>query len=289
MSAEQQAPRSILTIHAHPDDESSKGPGTISRYARQGVRTTLVCCTGGEAGDVLNPALADDPAVVADLPAVRAAELKSAAQVIGYDEVVMLGYRDSGMPDTDHNAHPEAFANADHDEAVGRLVEVIRRVRPQVVVTYPESQRMYPHPDHLRVTDISLPAFDLAGDPTAYPEAGRPWSPSKLYATVWSRQRVVDTHQAFLDLGLESPFDDKWLARPDQDHLVVARIEVENRVRRDALLCHVTQVDPESPFWFGLPEEVQDRIHPYDDYSIVRTRVPVEPVEDDLFAGVDRW
>lgn len=281
------SPRSILTVHAHPDDESSKGAGTIARCARQGVRTTLVCCTGGEAGDVLNPALADDQAIADDLPAVRAAELKAAAGVIGYDEVVMLGYRDSGMPDTEHNHHPDAFANADQHEAVGRLVEVIRRVRPQVVVTYPESQRRYPHPDHLRVTDISVPAFELAGDPTAYPEAGDPWSPSKMYATIWSRQRIVDTHQAFVDLGLDSPFDDEWLARPGQDHLIVARIEVENRIRREALLSHLTQVDPESPFWFGLPPDVQDRIHPFDEYAIVRTRVPVEPVEDDLFAGLD--
>ena len=139
----------------------------------------------------------------------------------------MLGYCGSGMPESDANHHPEAFARVDLDEAVARLVEVIRRVRPQVVVTYPESQKMYPHWPS-RVTEISLPAFDLAGDPSAYPEAGDPWTPQKLYATVWSKQRVMATHQAFVELGLESPFDQQWLDRPGQDHLIVARIAVHN-------------------------------------------------------------
>jgi len=93
---------SILTVHAHPDDESSKGPGTIRRYADSGVHTTLVCCTGGEAGDILNPAM-DRPEVVDNLEQVRRDELKLAAEVIGYDEVVWLGFRDSGMPDSDVN------------------------------------------------------------------------------------------------------------------------------------------------------------------------------------------
>jgi mycothiol S-conjugate amidase len=155
---------SLLTVHAHPDDESSKGAGTVARYRDEGVRTTLVCCTGGEAGDILNPAM-DTPEVRADLPAVRMQELERATKVIGFDEVVLLGYRDSGMPDSETNAHPEAFANADLDEAAGRLVEVIRRTRPQVVITYADDQRGYPHPDHLMVHDITVPAFERAGDP----------------------------------------------------------------------------------------------------------------------------
>jgi mycothiol S-conjugate amidase len=276
---------SLLTVHAHPDDESSKGAGTVARYRAEGVRTTLVCCTGGEAGDILNPAM-DVPEVRSDIGAVRRRELETAAGLIGYDEVVWLGYRDSGMPDTDANSHVEAFANADLTEAIGRLVAVIRRVRPQVIVTYPEDQKGYPHPDHLKVTEICIPAFDLAGDPGSYPEAGPAWAPSKMYATVWSKQRVTATHEAFLNHGLDSPFDAKWLERPGQDHLIGARIEVDNAVRRAALLAHETQVDPTSPFWFGLPPEVQDEIHPFDEYQLLRSRVPVQPVEDDLFAGV---
>ena len=276
---------SILTVHAHPDDESSKGPGTISLYSSQGVRTTLVCCTGGEVGDILNPAM-DRVEVQKDLAAVRRAELDSAAAIIGYDEVVMLGYRDSGMPDSDHNKHPEAFANATLDAAAGRLVEIIRRVRPQVVVTYPEVQNRYPHPDHLQVTAISLSAFERAGDSHWYPEAGAPYEPIKLYAPVWSKQRLLLVHQAFLDRGLKSPYDKKWLSGKDRDDRITAVIPVDNAVRRKALLAHATQVDPQSPFWFGLPDDVQDAIHPYEEYMLLRSRIPTDEVEDDLFAGV---
>ena len=278
---------SILTVHAHPDDESSKGPGTIRQYADSGIRTTLVCCTGGEAGDILNPAM-DRPEVVENLKDVRRGELDEAATVIGYDEVVMLGYRDSGMPDTEPNAHPDAFANADLDEAVGRLVAIIRRVCPQVVVTYPEVQNRYPHPDHLQVTNICLPAFDRAGDPAWYPEAGEPFVPQKLYAPIWSKKRLLLTHQAFLDRGLESPYDEKWLSGRDRDDRITAVIEVDNAVRRKALLAHATQVDPKSPFWFGLPDDVLDAIHPYEEYMLLRSRIDVDPdeIETDLFAGL---
>jgi mycothiol S-conjugate amidase len=151
----------LLTVHAHPDDESSKGAGTVAKYHAQGVHTVLVCCTGGEEGDILNPAM-DKPEVRDRLHEVRMEELDRAAEIIGYDEVVLLGYRDSGMPDTPANQHPDCFACAPLDEAVGRLVAVIRRTRPQVVVTYADDQQGYLHPDHLRVHDISIVAFDAA-------------------------------------------------------------------------------------------------------------------------------
>ena len=276
----------LLTVHAHPDDEASKGAGTVARYHDEGVRTVLVTCTGGEAGDILNPAM-DRPEVVADLPAVRRRELARAADIIGYDEVVLLGYRDSGMPDTPANAHPEAFANAPLDEAVGRLVEVIRRERPQVVVTYPDDQSGYPHPDHLRVHDISVLAFEQAGEPDAHVGAGEPWQPLKLYYSVWSRRRMQAMHERFGELGLESPFTDAWFERPSHDHRITTSIHLDgyNDVRMDALLAHETQVDPTSPFWFGLPRDVQATIHPYDDYILARSLVDTEPPETDLFAG----
>ena len=277
----------LLSVHAHPDDESSKGAGTVARYHAEGVRTVLVTCTGGEAGDILNPAM-DRPEIVADLPAVRRRELDRAAGIIGYDEIAMLGYRDSGMPDTPPNAHPDAFANAPLDDAVGRLVAAIRRERPQVVVTYPDEQSRYPHPDHLRVHDISLLAFDQAGDPDAHPNAGDPWQPLKLYYTVWSRKRMEAMHRRFGELGIESPFDDRWFERPSDDHRITTSIDIDgfNEVRLDALLAHETQVDPTSPFWFGLPRHEQVTIHPYDDYILARSLVDTTPPETDLFAGV---
>ena len=170
------APLCLLTVHAHPDDEASKGAGTVSRYRAEGIRTVLVCCPGGEEGEILNPAR-DRPEVIENLPEVRRAELDAAATAIGYHEVVMLGYRDSGMPESEANARPEAFANAPMDESVGRLVEIIRRERPQVILTYGDDQEFYPHPDHLMVHTISVPAFHRAGDPTWRPELGPAWTP----------------------------------------------------------------------------------------------------------------
>src|SRR5579872_5793566 len=125
----------LMTVHAHPDDEASKGPATVARYHDEGVHTVLVCCTGGEEGDILNPAM-DRPEVRENLSEIRRQELEESTRIIGYDEVVMLGYRDSGMPDSEANADPRCFAKAPLEEAVGRLVAVIRRVRPQVMVTY---------------------------------------------------------------------------------------------------------------------------------------------------------
>jgi mycothiol S-conjugate amidase len=281
------APLRLLSVHAHPDDEASKGAALVARYTAEGIGATLVCCTGGEQGEVLNPAM-DRPDVLADLPAVRRAELEASVAVIGYDRLDLLGYLDSGMPDTEANADPRNFANAPLDEAVERLVRIIRRDRPQVVVTYPDDQGHYPHPDHLRVHEISVPAFDRAGDPSWYPDAGDPWEPLKLYYTVWSRNRIVAMHEKMLELGIESPYDERWFDRPDQDDRITTRVDVGRfvGVRGQALIAHATQIDPESKFWFGLPDEVQAEVYPWDDYVLASSRVPTELPEDDLFAGV---
>jgi mycothiol S-conjugate amidase len=277
----------LLSVHAHPDDESSKGAGTIARYSAEGVHTVLVCCTGGEEGDILNPAM-DRPDVRDNLAEVRMQELARAAGVIGYDEVVLLGYRDSGMPETPANSHPESFAQADLDEAAGRLVAEIRRTRPHVVLTYHEDQKRYPHPDHLRVHDVSVLAFDRAGDPEAHPDAGEPWQPLKLYYAEWSRARLEAMHQKFLELGIESPYSERHLSWPPAEDRVTTRIDISShaRVRREALLAHATQIDPTSPFWFGLPPEVADTVHPFEEYSLARSLVDSPVPEDDLFAGL---
>ncbi len=280
-------PLALLTVHAHPDDESSKGAGAVARYAQEGVHTVLVCCTGGEEGEILNPAM-DTEEVRANLPDVRRRELEAAAKVIGFDEVVMLGYRDSGMPGTPANEDPRSFARADIEEAVGRLVGIIRRVRPQVVVTYPADQQGYPHPDHLRVHDITFPAVDAAADPRAYRSAGRPWTVGKIYYSAWSRARIVAMHEKFLELGLESPYDAGWFDRPSHDEDITTRVDTSSvpDVRRLALLAHATQVDPTSKFWFGLPPDVADLVYPIDDFTLARSTVDTALPEDDLFAGL---
>ncbi len=297
-------PLCLLMVHAHPDDESSKGAGTVARCHAEGIHTVLVCCTGGEEGDILNPAL-DTPEVRARLADLRLEELADAADIIGYDEVVMLGYRDSGMPGTESNANPASFAQAPLDEAVGRLVAIVRRTRPQVMVIYGDEQSGYPHPDHLRVHEVGLAAFQAAADPERHPEAGEPWQPAKLYYTVFSAARFREIHQKFEELGLESPFDEQWRKRWEEipAEPITTSIDISDfaDVRRKALLAHATQVDPNSRFWFGLPPEVMRSIHPVDDYRLAAVASPAgidylsappdatttaQGTETDLFAGL---
>ena len=294
-------PLSLLTVHAHPDDESSKGAGTVARYSAEGVRTTLVCCTGGELGDIANPALKDTD-VIDDLARVRAAELAAATAILGFSEVVHLGYRDSGMAGSPGNDDPRSFHRADRSEAVARLAGEIRRVRPQVILTYGDDQQGYPHPDHLAVHDISLPAFELAGDPAYRPDLGEPWTPSKLYYSAWSRSRIQSLHERYAQLGLVSPYDEGWFKRPSHDHRITTRIDVRHHygARCEALRAHATQIDPTSAFWFGLPDAEAADAYPWDDFILARHHLPdgALPIpattdegvlaawEDDLFAAV---
>lgn len=280
----------ILTVHAHPDDESSKGAGTIAKYSDAGVRSVLVCCTGGEEGDILNPVM-DRPEVKENIEAVRREELALAAKIIGYHEVHYLGYRDSGMPDSEANARPDCFANAPEDEAVERLVRIIRAERPQVIVTYPDDQQGYRHPDHLRVYDITIPAWEAAGDPERFPEAGEPWTPLKLYYTTWSKARIEALHALYAELDLESPYTEDWFKRPSQDHRITTKVDVAAFYQRrcDALLAHATQVDPESKFWFGLPQDRAAAAYPFDDYILAYDRTGAATPETDVFAGVPGW
>ena len=259
----------------------------MAKYVAEGHRAFLVCATGGEEGDILNKAM-DRPEVRENLPAVRAEELEASVKAIGFHELVWLGYRDSGMPDDEANANPNCFAQADIDEATGRLVAIIRRLQPHVVITYSDDQQGYKHPDHLRVHDISILAFDRAGDEAWYPEAGEPWQPSKLYYSMWSRARMTAQHEKFQELGLESPFNEDWFKRPSLDHRVTTKVEISEYywARREALLAHATQVDPEEKFWFGLPDDAAAEAYPYEDYILARSLVDSPTPEDDLFAGV---
>ncbi|MDE3203405.1 MAG: PIG-L family deacetylase [Acidobacteriota bacterium] len=287
-----------MQVHAHPDDEASKGAATVARYHAAGVRTVLVTCTGGEEGDILNPAM-DSPDVRQNLYEVRMAELERSAAIIGYDEVVLLGYRDSGMPESPANSDPRSFAQAPLDQAVGRLVAAIRATRPNVVVTYPQDQSGYPHPDHLRVNEISEVAFDAAGDPDRFPDAGPAWQPQRLCYVRWSTKRMRAMHDKFLELGMESPFTDERLGRllraeeaerdgvpPSTPHVVVD-VTGFTAVTREALLAHATQVDPTSRHWFGLPPEVADTVYPYEEFEVARDLTESGPSVDELFHGIE--
>lgn len=293
-------PLTILTVHAHPDDEASKGAPTLAKYKAEGAHTILVCCTGGEEGDLQNPSLREEgqafhgmtPQQERELVAkLRTPELAASAEVIGFDEVVMLGYRDSGMADTEPNEHPDCFHQADLDEAVGRLVAIIRRTKSQVIITYGDDQKGYPHPDHLRVHDISVLAFDRAGDPAWYPELGEPFQPLKMYYAVWAKARILAVHEAMLKHTGESPFSEEWLEREGQDHRITTKIEVGEYqwARTGALRAHATQVDPNAGWWFGLTDEQLSETYPWEDWILARSEVgeiPDTDSERDLFAGI---
>ena len=282
----------LLQIHAHPDDEASKGAGTTAKYASEGVHNVLVCCTGGEAGDILNPAV-DTPEVRENLYDVRMSELQASVDVLGYASLHLLGYHDSGMPETETNARADNFANAPFDEAVERFVRIIRAERPQVIITYRDEQNFYPHPDHIRTHEISGPAFDAAGDPDKYPDAGDPWQPSKLYYVSWSIARVKALHQAYLDRGEESAYT-SWFERgfdTDRKDEFTTLVDVGDYLykRRESLLAHRTQVDPKG-HWMRLPDSVIREVFPWEEFTLVRSLVdngvPEGEYEDDLFAGL---
>ena len=291
-----------LTVHAHPDDEASKGAPTFAHYAEMGVRTVLVCCTGGEEGDVNNPAL-KGPGMPFDgldlaaqkklLTEMRPKELERSVEVIGFSKLHMLGYRDSGMAESEANSNPDCFNMADIDEATERLVKIIRAEKPQVIVTYSDDQRGYLHPDHLKVHDVSILAFERAGDSFWYENAGPVWRPSKMYYSVWSRVRLKSVHEAMLRLLGSSPFDEKWFDRPNLDHRITTKIRVGEYfwARSGALKAHATQVDDNEQFWFGLSDDELAEVYPYEDWILASHCIdgysPGESdLETDLFAGV---
>ncbi|MEZ5254928.1 MAG: mycothiol conjugate amidase Mca [Microthrixaceae bacterium] len=280
-------PLALLTVHAHPDDEASKGSALVAKYVALGVRATLVCCTGGELGSVLNPAM-DREEVHADLAGVRRRELERSAQIIGFSDVDLLGYRDSGMPDMEENHDPSNFWNAPLNEATARLVASIRRARPQVMITYGDDQGGYPHPDHLKVHTVSVEAFDRAADESYRPDLGAAWQASKLYYSVWSRRRGLALHERMVELGVESPFTPEWLDRFNQDERITTSVDVGEfmEVRDASLRAHATQVDPNEAFWFGINPREQARAYRWDDYILARSLVDTDLPEDDLFAGI---
>jgi mycothiol S-conjugate amidase len=283
----------LMAVHAHPDDESSKGAATMARYVDEGVDVLVVTCTGGERGSILNPALQGRAEIEANISEIRRKEMERARDILGVSQS-WLGFVDSGLPEGDPLPPlPEGcFALAPLPEATERLVAEIRRFRPHVVTTYDENGG-YPHPDHIRTHEVTVAAFEAAGDPDAFPEAGEPWQPLKLYYDVgFSEGRTEALHAAMTARGLESPFAEwrerrkKWAAKVRAPK-ITTRVDVADWFeRRDAaLLAHATQVDPNGWF-FAVPLDVQREAWPTEDFELVRSLVDSGVPEDDLFAGV---
>ncbi|WP_346767702.1 mycothiol conjugate amidase Mca [Knoellia koreensis] len=278
----------LMAVHAHPDDESSKGAATTARYAATNADVLVVSCTGGERGDVLNPNLKGDPHIERDLSQVRREEMKRAQEILGVQHT-WLGFVDSGLPEGDPLPPlPDGcFALEPLDVTTEALVREIRRFRPHVMTTYDENGG-YPHPDHIMTHKVSMAAFLAAGDPTAYPHAGEPWQPLKLYYNAHNREKYVAFGEAMEAQGLDNPYAD-WLKNWDKDkaRTITTRVECSDYFdqRDQALLAHATQIDPDGA-WFQVPRDLQVRVWPTEDFEAAVSYVPVVPVEDDLFAGL---
>ena len=284
-----------MAVHAHPDDESSKGAATMARYAREGVDVVVVTCTGGEAGDILNPGM-DRREIRENLARVRRDELVRAINILGVRSIE-LGFHDSGFPEAPEGEplpplDPGSFAAQPLDVTAGALVEVVRRERPHVLITYDENGG-YPHPDHIAVHQISMAAFEAAGDTDQFPGTGEPWQPQKLYyVQSWHKQRIVALHEAMLARGLESPYEERlaeWVDRAEEADRVTTMVQCADYydLRTQALLAHATQVEPPPHgWWFKIPVELQAEVWPTEDYQLARSLVETTLPEDDLFAGL---
>ncbi|ANR62061.1 mycothiol conjugate amidase Mca [Corynebacterium glutamicum ZL-6] len=281
----------LMAIHAHPDDESSKGAATMARYAAEGNQVMVVTCTGGERGDILNPAM-DKPGILDNIFAVRQEEMAKAMEILG-TEHRWLGYEDSGLPQGDPlPSLPEGcFALEDSEKVTRDLVKILREFRPHVIITYDENGG-YPHPDHLKVHEVSMLAWEKSGDAAYAPELGAPWEPLKLYYTHgFIRQRMEMFHDLLIEQGKPSPYTpmlERWKANEAD---VMARVTTQVPCERffdqrdDALRAHATQIDPAGAF-FGTPVEVQRRLWPTEEFELAKTRVKTSIPEDDLFAGI---
>jgi mycothiol S-conjugate amidase len=283
-------PLRLLAVHAHPDDEASKGAATLARYRAEGVDVMIATCTGGERGSILNPAM-DRPEIVADLPNVRRREMAAAIEILGVRHR-WLGFVDSGLPEGDPPPPlPDGcFALQPLEVAAEPLVRLVREFRPHVMTTYDENGG-YPHPDHIMCHRVSLEALDAAADPARYPGTGDPWEIDKVYYHMtFHKPRFQALHDVMQAAGLDSPYSErleKWEDAGDHWPRVTTQINCGDffEVRDRALIAHATQVDPTS-FWFACPIELQRQAWPWEDYELARSRVDVQTPESDLFGGL---
>ncbi|MDN8604676.1 mycothiol conjugate amidase Mca [Corynebacterium ureicelerivorans] len=282
----------LMAIHAHPDDESSKGAATTAKYAAEGNRVLVVTCTDGRRGDVLNPAM-DRPGVLDNILDVRREEMARAAAALGVEHV-WLGYEDSGLPEGDPLPPlPEgSFAVQDPEDVAVKIVEQIREFRPHVIITYDENGG-YPHPDHLMVHAVSMIAWERAGDPDFAPEAGAPWTPLKLYYSHgFILQRMKLLQERLIQRGQKSPYElmiKRWEENEgDVFDRVTTQVECAAyfQQRADALTAHATQIDPAGAF-LASPVEDQQEVWPTEEFELAASRVETTLPETDLFAGIE--
>jgi len=278
-----------MAVHAHPDDEVFGTGGVFAKYSAEGIHTVLVTCTGGEEGEIVDPAMVIEE-VKPRLGEVRLQELLCAADKLGIEHLEMLGYYDSGMAGTAGNQNPASFNMADMDEAVERLVRLIRKYHPQVLVSYDE-KGSYGHPDHIKAYHITRLAFDAAGDPERFADAGPPWQPQKLYEAGITRGQIERWLKGAQEAGIDIP----WMrARAEGDpprglpqDKITTTVLIGDYLdrKRAAFRCHRSQINDDNPM-LSIPDEVAHKI--FIDECFIRTRslVDAPTPEDDLFAGL---
>jgi mycothiol S-conjugate amidase len=297
-STQSPAPLRLLAVHAHPDDESSKGAATMAMYAAAGVEVMVATCTDGSRGDIQNPAVEGAPHPKRDMAGARRLEMNEAARILGIKQR-WLGFMDSGLPEGDPlpPLPPGSFALQPLEHAAAPLVRLVRDFMPHVIVSYDENGG-YPHPDHIMAHRVAVEAFAAAGDPDRYPGTGPAWEPSKLYYDrAFNPARFRALHFALEEAGLRSPYAERlaaWLEAdaeghtpPPGTHATTTQIDCGDyfEARDDALRAHSTQVDPLG-FFFAVSAEMQRRVWPWEDYSLIESKVPVTFPEKDLFAGL---
>jgi N-acetyl-1-D-myo-inositol-2-amino-2-deoxy-alpha-D-glucopyranoside deacetylase len=295
----------LMTVHAHPDDETIGTGGTMKRAVAAGRRVVLVTGTRGELGEIVVPDM-DTADNHRKLGEIRAVELERAMGRLGITEWENLGYRDSGMMDTDGNHDPRCFWQADLDEAAGRLTWFVRQYRPDVITTY-NAFGGYGHPDHIRTHDVAVRAFDGAGDAAWYPEqldgtGLEPWTPSKLYEQAMPasfRRLMAERMEA---LGLPNRWAAPEDATPEQvaeyeafaakmlvpDESITTRIDIGDDgldAKWAAIGEHVTQIGPDSPF-MAIGLEAWREFGRTETYILRESRVESSIPETDLFSGI---
>ena len=280
----------LLAVHAHPDDESSKGAATYAHYRSIGTEVLVVSCTGGERGDIQNEALELKAMANRDMAGLRRLEMANAQAAVGFDHR-WLGYQDSGLPENDEPVPANSFAVIPLQISAEPLVKIIRDFRPQVLVTYDEMGG-YPHPDHIRTHEISLFAYAAAADASRYPDAGAPWQVSKVYYDrIFNAPRIEAMYQFLVanapDTTQLAQMEEIRERMKDRPNLTTTQVRVEDFLdaRDQALRAHASQVAPDSAFFFW-PNDLQRQAWPFEDFQLALTLVESPLPESDLFAGI---
>jgi LmbE family N-acetylglucosaminyl deacetylase len=279
----------LLACYAHPDDEQGVS-GTMAKAVHHGHRVGILMTTRGEVGEIADPALATPET----LGQVREEEMVCAADALGIprENIFFLDYRDSGMVGTEENAHPAASMNAADEEAVGRVVQVIRTFRPTVVITFDETGG-YGHPDHIAIHRWTTLAFAAAGQGDLYPEAGPPYQPARLFYASFPRSWIGRMAEFMRDAGVtpdQTAFAAMdWTKMGMPDEMITNRVDTHEYVdvKARSLACHATQMNPNNPL-AKLPADLQRTMRSMEIFHFV-AGVPFHPNANmgDLFAGLE--